>query len=192
MRVCPSPLRAALDVGANPPCMCTALCAHHLVYAPCYVTTANLGVVPRATANPSHATARYARCGGQPPHRPFNNTTLAVAVDHLVGAPPWLGYLTPAFSGAHMLAELLRNPCVLGGPQTRGQHQKWLHHPCLFGGPTSGRKCYVTRAFLGVPKQGDKIKSGYITPELRYLGQKNYFPSLGASLAPSLLFRVPG
>ena len=31
-------------------------------------------------------------------------------------------------------------------------------------GATSGRKCYVTPAFSGVPKQGDKIRSGCLTP----------------------------
>ena len=29
-------------------------------------------------------------------------------------------------------------------------------------GPTSGRKCYVTTAFSGVPSKGDKIKNGCI------------------------------
>ena len=31
-------------------------------------------------------------------------------------------------------------------------------------GPKSGRKCYVTLAFSGVPNKGDKIRSGYLTP----------------------------
>ena len=31
-------------------------------------------------------------------------------------------------------------------------------------GPKSGRGCYVTPTFLGVPKQRDKIKSGSLTP----------------------------
>ena len=52
---------------------------------------------------------------------------------------------------AHKWAEVLHHPCVLGGPQTRGQSQWW---------PTSGRKCYITPAFLGVPQQGDKVKGG--------------------------------
>ena len=32
---------------------------------------------------------------------------------------------------------LLRNPCILGGPehQARGQNHKWPPHPCLLGGP---------------------------------------------------------
>ena len=46
-------------------------------------------------------------------------------------------------------AEFLHHPCVLGGPQTRGQSQR-----C----PTSGQNCYITPAFSGVPKQGDKVK----------------------------------
>ena len=52
---------------------------------------------------------------------------------------------------AHKWAEVLHHPCVLEGPQTRGQNQRW---------PTSGRKCYITPVFLGVPEQGDKVKGG--------------------------------
>ena len=52
---------------------------------------------------------------------------------------------------AHKWAEVLHHPCVLGGPKTRGQDQRW---------PTSGRKCYITPAFSGVPKHGDKVKGG--------------------------------
>ena len=59
------------------------------------------------------------------------------------------GCLAPAFSGAQKRAEVQRHPCVLGGPQTRGQSQR-----C----PTSGRKCYVTPTFSGVPEKG--FKSG--------------------------------
>ena len=91
-------------------------------------------------------------------------------------------YITPAFSGipkqtgtkselAHKWAEMLHHPYILRDPQTNGdririgpqvggnstsplrsrgspnkggQNQGW---------PTSGRKCYNTRAFLGIPKQ---------------------------------------
>ena len=49
------------------------------------------------------------------------------------------GYLILAFPGAHKWAEVLGNPYVLGGLQTRGQNQKGS-------------------------RRGDKIKSGYITP----------------------------
>ena len=52
---------------------------------------------------------------------------------------------------AHKWAEVLHHPCVLGGPPTRGQSQWW---------PTGGRKCYITPAFSGVPKQGDKVNCG--------------------------------
>ena len=50
------------------------------------------------------------------------------------------GYLTHTFSGAEKRAELLRNPCILGGPERHGwgENQKWLHHPCLLGGPKEG------------------------------------------------------
>ena len=41
------------------------------------------------------------------------------------------GYITPAFLGAQNWAEMLHNHCILGGPQQRGQIQKWLHNPCL-------------------------------------------------------------
>ena len=34
-----------------------------------------------------------------------------------------IGCLTPTFSGTHKWVELLRHPCVLGGPQQRGQNQ---------------------------------------------------------------------
>ena len=37
------------------------------------------------------------------------------------------GYLTPGFSGVQKRAEMLRHPCILGGPWLRGQNQKWLN-----------------------------------------------------------------
>ena len=48
------------------------------------------------------------------------------------------------------------------------QNKNWLPNPCLLGcpkselvGPTSGRKCYITLAFSGIPKDmGDKIRIG--------------------------------
>ena len=45
------------------------------------------------------------------------------------------GCLTAAFSGAQKSAGLLRNPCILGGPQRQawGDNQKWPPHPCLLG-----------------------------------------------------------
>ena len=78
---------------------------------------------------------------------------------------------------AHKWAEVLHHPCSLGGPQTRGQSQRWptsgqrCYITPAFSGdpqttgqsqwwPTSGRKCYITPAFSGVPKQDDKVKGG--------------------------------
>ena len=52
---------------------------------------------------------------------------------------------------AHMWAQVLHHPCILGGRQTRGQSKRR---------PKRGRKCYITPAFSRVPKQGDKVKSG--------------------------------
>ena len=50
------------------------------------------------------------------------------------------GCLTPTFSRAQSGAEVLRNPCILGGPQhqAQGENQKWLPHPYLLGGPKQG------------------------------------------------------
>ena len=48
------------------------------------------------------------------------------------------GYLTPAFSGAQMRAELLCNPCINGGPHLGGHNLKWLHYPYLLVGPKEG------------------------------------------------------
>ena len=44
-----------------------------------------------------------------------------------------IGCLTPTVYGAHKRAGLLRNPCNLWGPHTRGQNQNWWPHPCLLG-----------------------------------------------------------
>ena len=45
------------------------------------------------------------------------------------------GYLTPTFLGAQKRAEVLRQPCILGGPQrqAQGKNQKW---------PTGGHIAY--------------------------------------------------
>ena len=92
----------------------------------------------------------------------------------------------PCLLGAHKWAEMLRQPCILGGPQQRGQNQSGpkrgqkccitpyilgvpqtngdkIRIGCLnpaFWGPKRGRKCYVNLAFSGVPNKGDKIKAG--------------------------------
>ena len=73
------------------------------------------------------------------------------------------GYLTIALSGAHKRAELLHNPCILGGPQQGGQNQKVATSPLPSRGPTRERNCYITPAFSGVRNKRDKIKSGNLT-----------------------------
>ena len=45
---------------------------------------------------------------------------------------------------AQKRAEMLHHPYILGDPQQRGQNQS---------GPKRGRKCYITPAFSGIPKQ---------------------------------------
>ena len=85
--------------------------------------------------------------------------------------------------GAHKWAEMLCHPYILGDPQRHGeQKQNWwspqvggnattpLHSrgsPKTWGtnsellGPTSGRKCYITPVFSGIPKDmGDRIRIG--------------------------------
>ena len=72
----------------------------------------------------------------------------------------------------------LPHPCLLGATQVGGSAAQPLHFqgspnkgtksevaasPLPSWGHTSGWKCYVTPAFLEVPKQGDKIRSGCCT-----------------------------
>ena len=73
-------------------------------------------------------------------------------------------YLTPTFSRAHKRAEALCNPCILGRPPNKGTKPEVPTSPLPSQGPTSGRKCYVTPAFSVVPRQGNKIRSGWLTP----------------------------
>ena len=50
------------------------------------------------------------------------------------------GYLTRAFSGPQEMAELLRNPCILEGPQrqARRKNRNCLPNPCFLRGPKEG------------------------------------------------------
>ena len=68
------------------------------------------------------------------------------------------GYLTTPFLGAHKWAELLRNPSILRGPQTRGQNQKWLPHPCPLGGPQAGGSATYPLHSRGSPAKGTKLE----------------------------------
>ena len=74
------------------------------------------------------------------------------------------GYLTPTFSEAHQRTKVLQNPCILGGPQTKGTKSEVAASPLPSQGPTRGRKCHVTLAFSGVPNKGGKIRSAWLNP----------------------------
>ena len=87
----------------------------------------------------------------------------------------WKFYLTPAFSGIPNKGQqnqnwlppscLLGGPkvggvlchrCILGGPQQRGTNSELAASAMPSQGPKSGRKCYVTPAFSGVPNKGEQ------------------------------------
>ena len=91
------------------------------------------------------------------------------------------GYLNRAFSGAKKRAEVVRNPCMLGGPQRQapGEIRNGLPHPCLRGPekggsatqpvhargsptPSVGRKSEVATSSMtsGGPRRGRKC---YVT-----------------------------
>ena len=74
-----------------------------------------------------------------------------------------LGYLTPTFSGAHKCAKLLPNPCILGGPDQRGQIEDGLPQPCLPGGQQVAG-IGTSPLHSGVPNKGDKITIDYLIP----------------------------
>ena len=52
---------------------------------------------------------------------------------------------------------------ILRGPPKRGQNHKWLHHPSLLG-ERDWVELLHNPFVSGVPRKGDKITSGYITP----------------------------
>ena len=65
------------------------------------------------------------------------------------------GYLTPAFSGAHKWAELLRNPCILKGPQSKGDK---IISGCLIAaisGAQKGAESICNPCILGSPQTMD-------------------------------------
>ena len=74
------------------------------------------------------------------------------------------GCLTRAFSGAQKRAEMLCHPSSLGGPQQRGTKSEVAASPLPSQGPKKGRKCYVTRAFSGVPEKEEQNQKGLPHP----------------------------
>ena len=113
----------------------------------CYISPAFSGV-PKHRGTKSELAASILPSGGP---KAGGNATSPL---HSRGSPTKednirIGYLNLAFSGAQKRAEMLHHPCILGGPQQRGQNQS---------GPKRGRKCYVTPAFSAVPNKKDKSK----------------------------------
>ena len=86
-----------------------------------------------------------------------------------------IGSLTPAFSGAQKWAELLRNPCFIGGPQrqARGHNQNWLPHPCLLRGAKVGGIATQPVRSLGSPRPSAASKSECAASPLPFLGPKS-------------------
>ena len=84
------------------------------------------------------------------------------------------GYLTPAISGAQKRVELLRNPCIFGGPQhqARAQNQNWMLQPCLLGGPTKGGIATQAVSLRGSPTPSAATKSEVATTPLPSRGPK--------------------
>ena len=77
------------------------------------------------------------------------------------------------FSQLDLEADLLRNPCILGGSQhqARGEHQNWPPAPApapapAFSGAQKNAGLQRNPYFSGVPnaKRGEKIRIGYLTP----------------------------
>ena len=62
-------------------------------------------------------------------------------------------YLTASFLGPQKMAKLLHQPCVLGDTQTKGTKPELSASPLPSRGSKRGRKCYITLAFSGIPKQ---------------------------------------
>ena len=67
-----------------------------------------------------------------------------------------IGCITSAFSRAQKRGKVLRNPYVLGGPQTRGHNQKWPPHPCLLGVPKEGENAIQSLHSRRSPTKGTK------------------------------------
>ena len=59
---------------------------------------------------------------------------------------------------AQKRADMLHHPCILRGPQQRGQNQNWLPKPCLLGGPQVGGNA-TSPCFLGDPQQRGQNQS---------------------------------
>ena len=91
-----------------------------------------------------------------------------------------IGCFSHASSRAQKWAEVLRHHCILGGLQQRGTHSELAASVMPPRGPKSGRKCYFTPAFSGVPNKGKQNQNWLPQPCL--LGGRQ----VGGSAASSL------
>ena len=66
--------------------------------------------------------------------------------------------------GACKWTELLPNLNALRGYPEKRAKSEVATSPLPSRKPTSRRNCYVTPAFSGVPRKGDKLTTGYLTP----------------------------
>ena len=67
-----------------------------------------------------------------------------------------MGCLTHAFSRAHKWAEMLQNPCILGGPQKKRDKIRTSCLTPVFSGAHKWPKMRHNPLFSGVPTQRGK------------------------------------
>ena len=101
-----------------------------------------------------------------------------------------IGCVTPAFSGALMWAELLRNPCIIGGPQhqARGLSQNGLPHPCLLRPSKPGGIAMQSLHAMVSPTPSAGTKSELDASPLPSLGPKSgriCYATLAFSVIPT-------
>ena len=58
---------------------------------------------------------------------------------------------------------MIRHPCILGDPQTKGTKSELAASPLPSRWPERGQKCYITPAFSNPQGKGDEIRSGCLT-----------------------------
>ena len=73
-------------------------------------------------------------------------------------AHKWAELLHEAFMGSHRWTEVLRKPCILRGPQQRGQNQDGLPHPCLPRGAEVAGIAASPQHSQGSPTKGTKLE----------------------------------
>ena len=118
----------------------------------CYATLHS-----RGSPTPSAATKSREATSPLPPPGPKRGWKCYVTL-HSWGSPnewgqnqKWLSH--PCLLMGKKREELLRNPYILGDPQTKGDKIRSGDLTPPFSGAKRGRNCYVKPTFLGIPKQ---------------------------------------